>query len=118
MMTGPVGVRAAERFRQFRYQMRVRANEPLPDEAYVAGAPVRLAEDCALARRILELTASVPPFTWGRRAPDTSEMWTSDSAISWLLLKAGVDVAEIRPPPGARAPGWIAGIEVAGRTPR
>jgi len=45
----------------------------------------------------------------------TGEMWNSNSVISWLLTKAGLPVETIQPPPGARAPGWDAGILVARR---
>jgi hypothetical protein len=42
-------------------------------------------------------------------------MWDSNSAVAWLLVRAGIDVRPIAPPPGGRAPGWRAGIVVAGR---
>jgi hypothetical protein len=43
-------------------------------------------------------------------------MWNSNSMISWLLAKSGLPVEGINPPPGARAPGWDAGIVLARRT--
>jgi hypothetical protein len=42
-------------------------------------------------------------------------MWNSNSTISWLLARAGLDVESIALPPGGRAPGWRAGIVVAQR---
>lgn len=113
-MSGPVGFPGADRFRIFRYEMRCLEAEALPDEAW-AVARLRLAADCASARRVLDLAAAVPPYTWGLRTRGTSEMWTSDSAISWLLAAAGIDASAIALPAGGRAPGWSAGLDIARR---
>jgi hypothetical protein len=43
------------------------------------------------------------------------EMWNSNSVISWLIERAGLDAASIGPPAGGRAPGWHAGLTVARR---
>jgi hypothetical protein len=43
------------------------------------------------------------------------EMWNSNSVIAWLLARAGLDTDTIQPPAGGRAPGWNAGLVVAGR---
>jgi hypothetical protein len=43
-------------------------------------------------------------------------MWNSNSLISWLIAKSGLDFEAIAPPCGGRAPGWHAGIVVAQRT--
>jgi hypothetical protein len=115
LMTGPVGFRGADRLRLFRYQLRCLPVATLPDEQWAVDAPVVLAADCGLVERILELAPALPRHTWGRRLPGTREMWTSDSAIAWLLVKAGADLAGISPPAGSRAPGWYAGVEVARR---
>jgi hypothetical protein len=113
LMTGPVGIRGADRIRIFRYQMRCHRSDRLPDEEWAVGAPVRLADDCATSERILRLAPTVPPYVWGLRAPRTKEMWTSDSAISWLLVRSGIDPDQVAMPPGGRAPGWFAGIQAA-----
>jgi hypothetical protein len=43
-------------------------------------------------------------------------MWNSNSLIAWLLVRAGgIEVDELAPPPGGRAPGWTAGLVVAER---
>jgi len=42
-------------------------------------------------------------------------MWNSNSMISWLIARTGLDVESIRPPAGGRAPGWNAGIVAAAR---
>ncbi|OAI43691.1 hypothetical protein AYO38_10505, partial [bacterium SCGC AG-212-C10] len=114
LMTGPVGCRGADRLRLFRYQLLCVQGKPLPDEEYAVASPLRLTTDCAVARRVLELGPTVPAYTWGRRARGTSEMWTSDSVMSWLLANAGIAAGEIALPPGGRAPGWNAGLSVAG----
>ena len=43
------------------------------------------------------------------------EMWNSNSTISWLLARTGLDVEAIQPPARGRAPGWQAGIVIARR---
>lgn len=108
-VTGPVGFRGADRWRWFRYRLSCRPAECLPDEDWTV-AVVRVG-DGAAAARVIESAPSVPRHVWGRRAAGTNEMWTSDSAISWLLLKAGVPLDGTAPPPEGRAPGWFAGIE-------
>ncbi len=113
LATGPVGLRAAGRFRLFRYQLRCLPAATLPDEQWAVGDPVRLTGECASVRQILALGPGVPRHTWGRRPRGAGDMWTSDSVISWLLVQAGLDVSRAAPPPGTRAPGWSAGIEVA-----
>jgi hypothetical protein len=42
-------------------------------------------------------------------------MWNSNSLISWLVVRAGLDDGTVRPPAGGRAPGWRAGVVVARR---
>jgi hypothetical protein len=42
-------------------------------------------------------------------------MWNSNSLISWLIARSGLDVDAIRPPTGGRAPGWHAGMVIARR---
>jgi hypothetical protein len=113
LTTGAVGLRAAGRLRLFRYQLRCLPVERLPDEQFAIASPVRLADGCEVAQRIIELGPSVPRHTWGRRVAGTREMWTSDSVVSWLLVKAGIDLAEVAPPSGGRAPGWSAGLALA-----
>lgn len=112
-VTGPVGARWAGRLRLFRYQVYSRGNETFPDEQWAVGAPSRLTTDPEVASRILCLVREVPAHTWGRRRPGHSEMWTSDSTVSWLLVRAGVDAGLIAVPPGYRAPGWRSGMEEA-----
>jgi hypothetical protein len=115
-MTGPVGFRGADRLPLFRYQLRRLRAETLPDEEWAVASPIRLSQDCVTAQAILDLAGQVPPYTWGRRVKGTTEMWTSASVIAWILVHAGIDAAAIALPPGGRAPGWDAGLELASRS--
>jgi hypothetical protein len=112
---GAVGSRAAGRLRIFRYEVRRWLDGIIPDAAEAAESPRRLSDDPATARRLLELVPEVPPLVWGRDELGTGEMWNSNSLISWLIARSGLDVEEVSPPRGGRAPGWHAGIVLARR---
>lgn len=112
VMEGPVGSRFAGRFRLSRYEVRRWREGMIPDIAEAVSS-VRVADDLACAERILDLVPSVPPLVWGRDERHTGDMWNSNSVISWLLARAGIDAAGISPPPRGRAPGWHAGIAIA-----
>ena len=112
---GPVGTQLAGRFRIFRYEVRRWAGGVFPDSAAAVERPRRLATDSELARRVLELVPSVPTPVWGRDELGAGEMWNSNSVISWLITRCGLDAESIRPPKGGRAPGWHAGVVVARR---
>ncbi len=110
---GAVGMRAAGRFRIFRYEIRRWLGGVIPDaEAAVAG-PVRLSTDIATVRGVLAAVPAVPTPVWGRDSFDVGEMWNSNSVIAWVLSRGGIDVAGIHPPDGCLAPGWGAGLAVA-----
>jgi hypothetical protein len=111
---GPVGSRWIGRLRLFRYEVRRWRDGAIPDRRWAA-SPVRVADDVAVAERLLELTPTVPTPVWGRDELRTGDMWNSNSVVSWLLRRAGVDVAPLAPPDGGRAPGWAAGLVVAER---
>jgi hypothetical protein len=112
---GPVGIRPAGRFRLFRYEVRRWRDGVIPDAAEAVESPQRLSEDAERARRILELVPEMPAPVWGRDELHTGEMWNSNSFISWLITRSGLDVDSIRLPKGGRAPGWHAGIVLAKR---
>jgi hypothetical protein len=112
---GPVGSRAAGRFRLFRYEIRRWPDGVIPDVADAVESPVRVTEDLGSAQRLLDLVAEAPTPVWGRDELGAGEMWNSNSVVSWLIARAGVDVEAIAPPRGGRAPGWGAGIAVARR---
>jgi hypothetical protein len=117
---GSVGSRAARRFRLFRYEVRRWRDGLIPDIDEAVESPRRLSADPDCARRLLELVPQVPTPVWGRDELGAGEMWNSNSTISWLLARSGLDVEAIQPPIGGRAPGWRAGIVIARRqhTPR
>ena len=112
---GAVGARRAGRFRLFRYEIRRWRDGVIPDVAEAVESPRRLGEDPDRARRLLELVPQVPTPVWGRDELHAGEMWNSNSLISWLIARSGLDVESIRLPRGGRAPGWHAGIVVARR---
>jgi hypothetical protein len=112
---GAVGTRAAGRFRLFRYEVRCWRDGVIPDVAEAVDSPRRLSDDHDRARRLLELVPQVPAPVWGRDELRTGEMWNSNSLISWLIARSGLDVESVDPPRGGRAPGWRAGIELARR---
>jgi hypothetical protein len=111
---GPVGSRWLGRFRLFRYELRCWRDGVIPDLGY-AVAHQRLTSDPHLARRLLDVMASVPTPVWGRDELRAGEMWNSNSVVSWLLARSGLPVWRATPPSGGRAPGWNAGLVVAGR---
>lgn len=112
---GPVGARVAARFELLRYEVRRWHEGVIPDVAEAVGSPVRLTDDPGAARRVLDLVPHAPAPVWGRDELGTGEMWNSNSLISWLITRVGLDVGSIRLPRGGRAPGWQAGIVVAQR---
>ena len=112
---GPVGVRWLGRFRLFRYEIRSWRGGAIPDVSYAVASPVRVSTDVEQARRVIELVPRVPTPVWGRDELATGDMWNSNSVVSWLLARAGVETAALRPPVDGRAPGWEAGLIVAAR---
>ena len=112
---GAVGARTAGRLRLFRYEVRRWQGGTIPDIAEAVDSPRRLSNDLDCARHVLELVPEVPTPVWGRDELDAGEMWNSNSLISWLILRGGLDVESIHTPLGGRAPGWSAGIAIARR---
>jgi len=112
---GAVGSRWAGHLRIFRYELRRWRNGVIPDIAEAVESPQLLTTDPRRARRVLELAPSVPTLVWGRDQLAAGEMWNSNSFISWLLERSGLDSESIHPPLGGRAPGWHAGLVIARR---
>lgn len=112
---GPVGANWAGRFRIFRYEVRCWRDGVIPDVSEAVDSPRRLTDDAARARRVLQLVPSVPTPVWGRDELGAGDMWNSNSMISWLIVRIGLDADAIGPPAGGRAPGWQAGLAVARR---
>jgi hypothetical protein len=112
---GPVGSRRAGWLRIFRYELRCWRDGVIPDVAEAVESPRRLTDDPERARQLLALAPSLPTPVWGRDELHAGEMWNSNSIIAWLIARGGLDAEAIRPPMGGRAPGWNAGLVVAGR---
>jgi hypothetical protein len=115
---GPVGARWAGRRRIFRYELRRWLEGVIPDIGEAVDSPRRLSSNLGDARRLLELVPQMPMLVWGRDEARAGEMWNSNSMISWLIARTGLDIDSIEPPAGGRAPGWNAGILVEARESR
>jgi hypothetical protein len=118
MATGAVGSRHMGRLRPLRYEVRCWRGGSIADLGDAVGGPRRLSSDPRVARRLLDLVATVPTPVWGRDELAAGEMWNSNSMIAWLIFTAGLPTDDLWPPTRGRAPGWHAGLEVAGRRPR
>lgn len=114
--TGAVGSRLAGRLRMFRYEVRCWRDGSIPDLAAAVGPPCWLSSDPRVARRLLDVAATIPTPVWGRDELRAGEMWNSNSATAWLISAGGLPTAHLRPPPHGRAPGWNAGLAVARRS--
>jgi hypothetical protein len=112
---GSVGTRWAGRLRIFRYEIRRWRDGSIPDVDEAVESRLRLTEEPAVAQRVFDLVPLVPTPVWGRDNLKTADMWNSNSVISWLITRSGIDANSIPPPSGGRAPGWQAGIVVARR---
>jgi hypothetical protein len=113
--TGTVGSRHIAWLRLFRYEVRCWRGGSIPDLKDAVGMPVRLTSDPRLARRLLDVTPTVPTPVWGRDELKTGEMWNSNSMTAWLIATSGLSPGDLVPPPHGRAPGWQAGVEAARR---
>jgi len=99
----------------FRYELGRWRDGVIADIREAVDSPRRLSGDLRDARRLLELVPQMPKLVWGRDQLGAGEMWNSNSMISWLIARTGLDVDSIEPPAGGRAPGWNAGLVVAAR---
>ncbi len=115
VVEGPVGSSRAACVRLFRYEIRRWRDGEIPDVGEAVQSPLRLTDDPQMARRVLDLVPEVPALVWGRDELRAGEMWNSNSLVSWLIVRSGLRVESVQPPAGGRAPGWDAGIVVAGR---
>jgi hypothetical protein len=113
---GPVGAHVLGRSRLFRYEIRCWRNGSIPDLAAAVDGPVELTNDPDAARELLALVPDFPTCTWGRDELGTGDMWNSNSLVSWLLSRSGLDTANVGMPRGGRAPGWQAGLVAASRS--
>ena len=118
VLEGPVGSRWVRRLRVFRYEVHRWRDGEIVDAAEAVDSPQRLTSDPLVTLRVLDLVTHVPSLTWGRDEAHTGEMWNSNSVTAWLIARGGLDGAPHRLPTGGRAPGWRAGLVVAGRAER
>ena len=114
--TGPVGSRWIAWWRLFRYEVRCWRGGSIPDLVDAVGAPRRLTSDPPVARRLLDVVATVPTPAWGRDELGAGEMWNSNSMVAWVIAAAGMPTDKLQPPARGRAPGWAAGLDVARRS--
>jgi hypothetical protein len=114
VLQGPVGLAWLGGLQAFRYEVRCWPGGRIPDLAW-AERRQRLSNDVAPAARVIAQLHTVPALTWGRDELRAGEMWNSNSLVSWLLSSSGVDLRGVCPPRGGRAPGWAAGLVLAGR---
>jgi len=112
---GPVGLACLGRSRLFRYEIRRWRNGVIPDADRAVDSPVDLGATDGQARAVLAVVPECPAAVWGRDDLAAGDMWNSNSLVSWLLRLSGHDVTTLDPPPGGRAPGWAAGLQVAAR---
>lgn len=117
VVRGPVAVAWGGRSRLLRYEVHRWPGGTVVDASTVIGGPRRISEHRVTALRLLGLVPRFPALTWGRDELGTGDMWCSNSLTAWLLARSGHDMDPIAPPPGTRAPGWTAGLQVAGSGP-
>jgi hypothetical protein len=110
---GPVGARWLGRYRAFCYEVRCWRDGYIPDVAAAVDSPQRVSNSPDQVAGLFDVVRLVPSLTWGRDEIGSSEMWNSNSLVSWLLAETGLDMTAIHPPAGGRAPGWHAGLALA-----
>jgi hypothetical protein len=113
---GPVGARFLGRWRWFRYEVRCWRGGSIPDIAAAVSSPVQVSSDADAAHTLLALVPQFPTCTWGRDELGAGDMWNSNSLVSWLLTRVGLDTTHVGLPAGGRAPGWNAGLTAATRS--
>lgn len=118
VVEGPVFARPFGHWRVLRYEVRCWPDGEILDAKHAVESTVRIHVDEATTEQLVRLVRETPRHTWGRDEIHAGEMWNSNSVISWILTRAGIDTARLRPPGSGRAPGWRAGIWAARRPSR
>ena len=88
------------------YGIRKWKNGQIEDIDTAAPNPRLVTDDCRAVERVLSLVTQIPTHDYGLD-------WTSNSVISWLLERAGLDPNTLPPPPGGIRPGWEEGAAAA-----
>ena len=112
--TGAVGSRCLGWWRLFRYEVRCWRGGSIPDLADAVGDAQRITTHPCVARRVMAALPAIPTPVWGRDELHTGEMWNSNSVVAWVIATAGIPTDQLQAPPRGRAPGWSAGVAVAG----
>lgn len=112
--TGAVGSRYLGWWRLFRYEVRCWRGGSIPDLTEAVGEAHRLTSDPRVARRVIAVLPTIPTPVWGRDELRAGEMWNSNSVVAWAIATAGIPTDQLHAPPNGRAPGWHAGVAVAG----
>jgi hypothetical protein len=99
--------------RVFRYEVRCWRDGDLADAEEAVGGPRLVSSDMSTAGNLLDLVGLVPRSVWGRDQAGVGDMWNSNSVVSWLLARSGIEMDLVSAPDGGRAPGWDAGLAVA-----
>src|SRR5207247_11415755 len=94
------GSRRVGRFRVMRYELRCWRDGAIPDADEAVASPQRLSNDREPAHGLLDLVPSVPMHVWGRDETGADDTWTSNSVISWLIIRSGLPTQGIGPPTG------------------
>ncbi|MEM9073776.1 MAG: hypothetical protein AAGE52_35120 [Myxococcota bacterium] len=88
------------------YGIRKWKNGEIEDIDTAAPNPRVVTDDCNAVDRVLALVTQIPTHDYGTD-------WTSNSVISWLLERAGLNPNTLPPPPGGIRPGWEEGAAAA-----
>jgi hypothetical protein len=104
----------ARGLRWFRYEVRCWEGGTIPDITEAVETRV-VSTNSETAQQILDQIRLVPSLVWGRDEMGAGEMWNSNSVVSWVLVRSGIDAAVMPLPARGCAPGWDAGILVARR---
>jgi hypothetical protein len=59
-----------------------------------------LTNDPRIAQRLWDCVPDLPTPIWGRDELNAGEMWNSNSIVSWLITRSGLQTDTIHPPLG------------------
>ncbi len=100
----------------FRYEVRCWHSGRIPDVGEAVDSPRRLSGGREVAQRVLGLAPAVPTPVWGRDELWTGDTWNSNSVVSSLITRSGLDPS--RDPPAVPVVAPRAGTPASRRAPR